>query len=245
MTSSGHADAETSLTRPHGLSRSTARKCAPSRAPGGAMVDRSNYHALADDAGFADDDDSSASSSSSLSDSSIELDSGASSHDPRATPPAARSSNLPPPASTPFRPAIRPARARQHVQAGAPSPPKTPRTTVDPAAVSRNHPLPHPHLEFNILNHAPTRHPAPPPGWKDASSRTAQQEADAARRAAERRKRVEEQRTLREPEGARWEWIWARDELEVPKPSNKGKGKEKETLTVRPFSPSLASSSSR
>ncbi|GAA5854600.1 hypothetical protein JCM9279_005706 [Rhodotorula babjevae] len=228
MASSGDQGAETSFTRPRDSSRSTARKCAPNRAPlGAAAADASDFFDPAVDDGRFLGDDSSSESSSTASDSSIEFDSGASSHDPRATPPAARPLGPALPIPTPFRTAARPARARQHVQVGATSPPKTARAVVDPAAVSRDHPLPHPLLDFNILNHAPARHPAPPPGWKELSSRTVQEEVDEAARGSERRRRVEEQRRLREPEGARWDWTWACDGLEVPKAEAKGKGKGK------------------
>ncbi|GAA5890359.1 hypothetical protein JCM8208_002791 [Rhodotorula glutinis] len=233
MASNSDADVETSLLGAQGPASATARKSAPRRAPLGFAGERPNVLDLAGDDDGMDNDDSASETSSSSSESSIELDSGASSYGSRATPPAALPPHPPPRASTPFRTPARPTRARRHAHASAPSPPKSTRTPVDPAAVSRDHPLPHAPFDFNILNHAPTRHPAPPAGWKEPSSRTTEEDKDEAARAVERARRVEEQRRLREPESAPWGWTWTCDELVVSKEDVKGKskGKKKETAT--------------
>lgn len=215
----------------------SARKSASAQALAIALFARPDVLDLAND-DDDDDDDSldsdSASDASSSSSDSLELDSGASTSSARPSSPAPTPrQDVPPPAPTAFRTPVRPARARQATHVAVGSPPKAPHAGVDPAAVSHDYPLPHPPFEFDILNHAPARHPVPPPGWKEPLLRTVDENVAAAAREADRRRRVEEQRRLREGEGLEWEWTWERDEAAVLLTDWKGKGKARESTTVR------------
>ncbi|GAA6047229.1 hypothetical protein JCM3770_006961 [Rhodotorula araucariae] len=195
-----------------------AHRSAPSGRPT-AFLDMSNLQDSLSE-------DTSGEFSSSSSD-SLELESGASTDNdlvPAATRPTPAASARAPAA---FRTPVRGPRARQANQTITSPTTKTPSSAL-PAAIPPDFPLPHPSSEFNILNHAPARHPAPPPGWKEPQERTVEEQIKESARSDERRNRAEAGRRLREPKGTEWEWEWVREGPLGVAADRKGKGKAKE-----------------
>lgn len=78
---------------------------------------------------------------------------------------------------------------------------------------SPDYPLPHPAYPFDILNHAPARHPAPPLAYKAPEQMTTAERAQEHFREEEREERDRAQRRLRELVGHEWEWEWTKVEV--------------------------------
>ncbi|GEM06545.1 polycomb protein EED [Rhodotorula toruloides] len=94
-----------------------------------------------------------------------------------------------------FRSPMRPVRAHY----GVPpvllsSPPKAAADGLDLSAVPPDYPLPHHPFAFDILNHAPSRRPGPPPAWKHPRDMTSEERHEHHRREDERKKRERDQR---------------------------------------------------
>lgn len=110
------------------------------------------------------------------------------------------------------------------------SPPKATTGGLVYFAASPDSPLPRPPFAFDILNHAPSRHPGPPPAWKHLRDMTSDERHQHQRREDERKKRERDQRQVRED----WEWEWIPCATTTSGASAKGKA------TVRRSPPPLS-----
>lgn len=99
---------------------------------------------------------------------------------------------------------------------------------ASPAAVPPDYPLPHRPYKFDILDHAPARHPSAPLAHKPLETMTSQERSEEHLRAQDRLARVRAQRELREAAGNNEEW--AREWRDI-----KGKQRENTQNTVRTF----------
>ncbi|BGO93092.1 hypothetical protein NBRC10512_003277 [Rhodotorula toruloides] len=111
------------------------------------------------------------------------------------------------------------------------SPPKAAAGELDLAAVPPDYPLPRPPFAFDVLNHAPSRHPGSPPSWQYLRDMTSEERHEHQRREDERKKRERDQRQLREE----WEWEWVR--CATTSPGTPAKGKEQKDFHSASFFP--------
>lgn len=95
-----------------------------------------------------------------------------------------------------------------------------------PSAVHPDHPLPHRTYKFDILDHAPARHPSAPLAHKPLETMTSKERSEEHLRAQDRLARERAQRQLREAAGNDSEW--AREWRNF-----KGKQRENPQNTVR------------
>ncbi|GAA5866693.1 hypothetical protein JCM3774_001960 [Rhodotorula dairenensis] len=80
---------------------------------------------------------------------------------------------------------------------GTDAPPPTP-----------DYPLPYSTYKFDILNHAPARHPTTPIAYKPLELMTGQERTEEHLRMQDRSERERRQRQLRETTGNEWTWDW-------------------------------------
>ncbi|BGP29071.1 hypothetical protein JCM10296v2_000807 [Rhodotorula toruloides] len=111
------------------------------------------------------------------------------------------------------------------------SPPKMTAGGLDFTAVPPDYPLPQPPFAFDVLNHAPSRQPGPPPSWQHPRDMTSEERHEHQRREYERKKRERDQRQLREE----WEWEWVR--CATTSPGTAAKGKEQTDFHSASFFP--------
>lgn len=115
------------------------------------------------------------------------------------------------------------------------SPSKSKHERVTPAQLdqySERMPLPEVPIPFDILNHAPSRHPGPAPKWRHSRGLTSQEKIDVTLREKKRDERVKGQTKLREGTEKPWEWEWEMTAaVQGCAEDRKGKGKERATAT--------------
>ncbi|BGO96850.1 hypothetical protein JCM10021v2_000484 [Rhodotorula toruloides] len=163
----------------------------------------------------------------SLSSDSVEVSSGVSSDDEQSGGINGFSAG-PRPFTTPSRSA-RAHRGVPHTLFSSPS--KAAADGLDFAAVPPDYPLPEPPFAFDVLNHAPIRHPGPPPSWQHPRDMTSEERHEHLRREDERKKRERDQRQVREE----WEWEWVR--CATTSPGTAAKGKEQKDFHSASFFP--------